>query len=72
MKEKTIILAKSLKWNVYKNAYNKYIIEIPIKGKKVLLKQQLNRWLLICDEKPQIILKTKEALEFIKEVKKTL
>lgn len=70
MKEEPIILAESLGWKVYKNADNKYIIEVPIKNKKVLLKEESNKWLLISNQKAQIILKTKEASEFMKEVKK--
>lgn len=70
MKKETIILAKSLKWNVQKYTYSRYIVEIPIKNKKVLLKEKSNGWLLICNQKPQIILKMKETLEFMKEMRK--
>ena len=72
MQEKPIILAKSLGWNVYKNADNKYIIEVPIRDKKVLLKEESSKWLLISNEAAQIVLGPKEASEYIKEVKKRL
>ena len=69
MDEQTVSLAKSLGWNVSENSDGKYIIKIPGVNKKVLLKKEKsNEWLLVCNEKPQAILKPIEALNFIKEI----
>ena len=70
-KKKIIVLAKSLGWNVYKNLGNNYVIEVPAKNKKFLLKEErFNRWLLISDQMPQVILNTEEVLKLIKQVEK--
>ncbi len=70
MEKKIIVLAKSLGWNIYKNPGNNYIIEIPTKNKKFLLKEErFNRWLLISN---QIPLEAEEALKLIKEIRKKL
>ena len=72
-KKKIIVLAKSLGWNVYKNLGNNYVIEVPAKNKTFLLKEErFNRWLLISDQMPQIILNTEEVLKLIKQVEKKL
>ena len=71
MKKKVIDLAKSLGWNVYKNSDNIYAIEIPLKNKEILLKEKrFNKWLLVSNQMPQVILETKEASQFIKEIEK--
>ena len=73
MEKKIIVLAKSLGWNIYKNPGNNYIIEIPTKNKKFLLKEErFNRWLLISNQMPQIVLEAEEALKLIKEIRKKL
>ena len=73
MEKKIIVLAKSLGWNIYKNPCNNYIIEIRTRNKKFLLKEErFNRWLLISNQMPQIILETEEALRLIKEIRKEL
>ena len=69
-KKKIIALAKSLGWNVYKNLGNNYVIEVPVKNKKFLLKEErFNKWLLISNEMPQIILETEEASKLIEKVR---
>jgi hypothetical protein len=69
-KKKIIVLAKSLGWNVYKNLGNNYVIEVPIKDKKFLLKEErLNKWLLISNEMPQVILETEEASKLIEKIR---
>lgn len=73
MEEQAVTLAKSLGWNVYKNLGNNYIIEVPIKNKKFLLKEErFNRWLLISNEMPQMILEAEEVSKLIEEVRKKL
>ena len=73
MEKKIITLAKSLGWNVYKNTGNNYTIEVPVKNKKFLLKEEkFNRWLLISNQMPQVILETEEASKLIKEVRKKI
>ena len=55
-------------WKVYEDSVGKITIEIPIKDREVLLKrQELNKWLLISDKIPQVVLKTKQASIFIQK-----
>lgn len=62
--------AKLLGCNMHQASTKKQIIEIPSQGTKLLLQEQkFNTWLLIRDGDPQILLKTKEALRFIKKLK---
>ncbi len=69
-KKKIIVLAKSLGWNVYKNLGNNYVIEVPTKDKKFLLKEErLDKWLLISNEMPQVILETEEASKLIEKIR---
>ena len=71
MTHKLVSTAKSLGWNVHKNPNGNHTIEIPIKNKELLLKEQEpNKWLLVSNQIPQAILKTKEASKLIKEIKK--
>ena len=73
MEEQAVTLAKSLGWNVYKNSNSNYTIEIPVRNREVLLKEEeYNTWLLICNKLPQAIIKAKEALWFIKEINEKL
>ena len=60
--------AMSIGWKVYKDSIGKTTIEIPIKNRKVLLKkQEPDKWLLISDKIPQVVLKTKQASIFIQK-----
>ena len=64
--------ADLLGYNVYQDSTNHYqwTIEIPInKGKLLLQEQTLGKWALISNKIPQVWLKTKETLEFLKRLK---
>ena len=74
IKEKPVILAKLFKWETYQYCYKKYIIEIPRRGKKILVKQSYNNngWLIIFNQKQKIKLNTKDTLEFMIEIKRII
>ena len=60
--------AMSMGWKVYEDSIGKITIEIPIENRKVLLKkQEPDKWLLISDKIPQVVLKTKQASIFIQK-----
>ena len=60
-------------WNIYKNSDNNYTIEVPIENKELLLKEEKsNKWVLISNQIPQVILKAEEVAKAIKEIKKEL
>ena len=60
-------------WNIYKNSGNNYTIEVPIENKELLLKEEKsNKWVLISNQIPQVILKAEEVAKVIKEIKKEL
>lgn len=61
--------AELLSCNVYKDFDNKQIIEITRSGRKFSLKEQeFKMWLLVCNERPQILLETQEAYLFLKKL----
>ena len=71
MTHKLVNLAKSLGWNVYQNFNGDHTIEVPIKNKDLLLREkEPNQWLLVSNQVPQAILKTKEASKLVKKIRR--
>lgn len=61
--------AELLGSNIYQASTNQLIIEIPRNNKKLRLEEQKSdTWLLISHENPEISLKTKEAIKFLKKL----
>ena len=61
--------AKLLNCEMYKSSTGRWVVEISRNGAKLQLQEQkFNIWLLLSDGNPQILLKTKEALKFLKKL----
>ena len=69
MKKNLLNQVKLLGCDAYQASNNQWVIEILIDHQKLLLQEQeSNQWLLICNENPQMFLKTKQILTYLEKM----
>ncbi|VEP17872.1 conserved hypothetical protein [Hyella patelloides LEGE 07179] len=69
MKKSLLNQVKLLGCDAYQSPNNQWVIELSIDRKKLLLQEQeSNQWLLICNENPQMFLKTRQILTYLEKI----
>ena len=72
MRQKLINQARSLECSIHIDPIGYYLIKILNQNRELLLREQeSNKWLLVSNQVPQAILKTKEVSEFLNQLSKT-